>query len=343
MPPVLVEFDSRHDYAGTGTIRSRGEIRRVGQRRRNRLFRQGWIVVQSLSGRTGRKVLQDDRHRNTRSSELGRSLQGVRRRNDVILPVRRSSRDQPRLSGLPPDHATSAGPLTGLINELDAGALLRGSKTDPQRPRPRDPSTTDSVRRRPPKLSHLIEDVTCEDGLSLLPRVTARSKALRDDRRVPEEGVLHAGLLTVARVLRPLSPSNLLHLPDRVVARGRSWSPSSHCGRPGRWNDNRRATRTRSRIDAHRVGGRVRREAGDVALDRVDQDRGPSSRRQHARPSGRARRSRPTRRRPDGASSSHAYRGCHFARRPMHLRLQSRARYCRREDGCRCQSGRDAA
>ena len=54
----------------------------------------------------------------------------------------------------------------------------------------------------------------------------------------------HAGLLTVARVLRPLSPSNLLHLPDRVVARGRSWSPSSHCGRPGRWNDNRRATRT---------------------------------------------------------------------------------------------------
>ena len=34
-------------------------------------------------------------------------------------------------------------------------ALLRGSKTDPQRPLPTDPLTTDSVRRRPTKLSHL--------------------------------------------------------------------------------------------------------------------------------------------------------------------------------------------
>ena len=50
------------------------------------------------------------------------------------------------------------------------GALLRGSKTDPQRPLPTDPLTTDSVRRRPTTLSHLIEDVTCEDGLRLLPR-----------------------------------------------------------------------------------------------------------------------------------------------------------------------------
>ena len=57
-------------------------------------------------------------------------------------------------------------------------ALLRGSKTDPQRPLPTDPSPTDSVRRRPTKLSHLIEDVTSEDGLSLLPRATARSKTL---------------------------------------------------------------------------------------------------------------------------------------------------------------------
>ena len=52
-------------------------------------------------------------------------------------------------------------------------ALLRGSKTDPQRPLPTDPLTTDSVRRRPTTLSHLIEDVTCEDGLRLLPRPTS--------------------------------------------------------------------------------------------------------------------------------------------------------------------------
>ena len=153
-------------------------------------------------------------------------------------------------------------------------ALLRGSKTDPQRPLPTDPLTTDSVRRRPTKLSHLIEDVTCEDGLRLLPRPTARSKALSDDQLVPEEGVLHTGLLMVARVLLPLSPSSLLHLSDRAVARGRSWSPSRHGGCPGRWNDDRRATRTRSLVDATRVVGRVRREAGDVAFDLVDQIEG---------------------------------------------------------------------
>ena len=153
-------------------------------------------------------------------------------------------------------------------------ALLRGSKTDPQRPLPTDPLTTDSVRRRPTTLSHLIEDVTCEDGLRLLPRPTARSKALPDDQLVPEEGVLHTGLLMVARVLLPLSPSSLLHLSDRAVARGRSWSPSRHGGCPGRWNDDRRATRTRSLVDATRVVGRVRREAGDIAFDLVDQIEG---------------------------------------------------------------------
>ena len=116
-------------------------------------------------------------------------------------------------------------------------ALLRGSKTDPQRPLPTDPLTTDRVRRRPTTLSHLIEDVTCEDGLRLLPRPTARSKARPDDQLVPEEGVLHTGLLMVARVLLPLSQSSLLHLSDRAVARGRSWSPSRHGGCPGRWND----------------------------------------------------------------------------------------------------------
>ncbi len=153
-------------------------------------------------------------------------------------------------------------------------ALLRGSKIDPQRVLPTDPSTTDRVRRRPTKLSHLIENVTCEDGLSLLPRATARSKALPDDRFVPEEGVLHAGLLMVARVLLPLSPSNLLQNPDRAVARRRSWSPFRHGGRPGRWNDDRRATRTRSLVDATRVVGRVRCEAGDGAFDLFDQIEG---------------------------------------------------------------------
>ena len=186
--------------------------------------------------------------------------------------------------GLRDDHESSAHSILLQRNQRTGNqgpgpdtwqrALLRGSKTDPQRPLPTDPLTTDRVRRRPTTLSHLIEDVTCEDGLRLLPRPTARSKALPDDRLVPEEGVLHTGLLMVARVLLPLSPSSLLHLSDRAVARGRSWSPSRHGGCPGRWNDDRRATRTRSLGDATRVVGRVRREAGDVAFDLVDQIEG---------------------------------------------------------------------
>ena len=181
-----------------------------------------------------------------------------RRRYDLRHPAQPISRDL----------------VTAPLHVAREGALLRGSKTDPQRPLPTDPLTIDSIRRRPTKLSHLIEDVTCEDGLRLLPRPTARSKALPDDQLVPEEGVLHTGLLMVARVLLPLSPSSLLHLSDRAVARGRSWSPSRHGGCPGRWNDDRRATRTRSLVDATRVVGRVRREAGDVAFDLVDQIEG---------------------------------------------------------------------
>ena len=112
---------------------------------------------------------------------------------------------------------------TARLSRVLRAALLRGSKTDPQRPLPTDPLTTDRVRRRPTKLSHLIEDVTCEDGLRLLPRPTARSKALPDDQLVPEEGVLHTGLLMVARVLLPLSPSSLLHLWVSNSLSGRRW------------------------------------------------------------------------------------------------------------------------
>ena len=53
--------------------------------------------------------------------------------------------------------------------------------------------------------STVIEDVAREDDLSPPPCGTARSKAVSDDRRVPEERVLHASLPMVARRLLPAS------------------------------------------------------------------------------------------------------------------------------------------
>ena len=62
--------------------------------------------------------------------------------------------------------------------------------------------------------STVIEDVAREDDLSPPPCGTARSKAVSDDRRVPEERVLHASLPMVARRLLPASSPHLLDRHD---------------------------------------------------------------------------------------------------------------------------------
>ena len=104
-----------------------------------------------------------------------------------------------------------------------------------------------------------------------LPCWTARSKAIPDDRLVPEEGVLHAGLPMVARLLLPPSSSDLLHLLDRAIASARPRSPSRHPRRLGRWHHDGRATRTSSIVEGDRVVGRVPRDAGDAAVECVNQ------------------------------------------------------------------------
>ena len=110
-------------------------------------------------------------------------------------------------------------------------------------------------------MSHLIEDIACEDGLSPLPCRSARSKAIPDDRLVPEEGVLDPGLLMVARGLLPPSPSDRLHLLDRAITSARPRSASGHrCGL-GRRNHDGRATCTGRIVEGDRVVGRVRGDA----------------------------------------------------------------------------------
>ena len=92
----------------------------------------------------------------------------------------------------------------------------------PHRSRSTAPSPTDAVRHWPAQPSHLIQDVAREDDLSPPPCGTARSKAVSDDRRVPEERVLHAGLPMIARHLLPASPSYLLDRQDRVITGART-------------------------------------------------------------------------------------------------------------------------
>jgi len=123
-------------------------------------------------------------------------------------------------------------------------------------------------------LSHLIKDVACEDGLSPPPCWTACSKAMPDDRLVPEEGVLHAGLPMVAGFLLPPSPTDLLQLLDRAIASTRPRSLSRDPARLGRSHHDDRTTRTRGIVERDRVVGRVPRDAGDAAVDGFDQSDG---------------------------------------------------------------------
>ena len=109
-----------------------------------------------------------------------------------------------------------------------------------------------------PSPSHLIQDVARENDLSPPPCRTARSKAVSDDRRVPEERVLHAGLPMVARRLLPASPAYLLDRQDRVITGARPRAVSRHVGRTRRRNHDGRATRT---------GGLDQRDASRRAVD----------------------------------------------------------------------------
>ena len=88
----------------------------------------------------------------------------------------------------------------------------------PTRFKPSSPSPTDAVRDGSAKLGHPVQNVTREHGLTPLPRWTACPKTVADDRRVPEERMLHARVLMVPRRLRPPSPSERLHPPDRPIA-----------------------------------------------------------------------------------------------------------------------------
>jgi hypothetical protein len=110
-----------------------------------------------------------------------------------------------------------------------------------------------------------------EQRFGFLPLGSTGSKAIPDDRLVPEEGILDPGLLMIASGLLPLSPSDRLHLLDCAITRAGPGPASGYrCGLGRRNHDGRARCRGRI-VEGDRVVGRVRGDAGDGAVNRPDQ------------------------------------------------------------------------
>ena len=95
-----------------------------------------------------------------------------------------------------------------------------------------------------------------------------RTQPVANDRLVSEEGVLHLGLLVVARFLAPLATPDLLYSPDGTIAI--AGSPRSLCC-PSWRNDDFRIPRFCGVVDRDRVVGGVGCEAHDVILNRGEE------------------------------------------------------------------------
>ena len=147
----------------------------------------------------------------------------------------------------------------------------------------------------------------------------------------------------IARRLRPASPSSLLDRQDRAITSARPRAVSRHVGRTRRRNHDGGATRTGGFVKADRIVGGIRRHLSEGAVDRLDQ-RDASRRVVDARlRQGPGRRSHPTGRHRDAASSSLASPVLHASPRPIHPRPRARGPCCRQGDAGRHLRGRDAA
>ena len=164
-------------------------------------------------------------------------------------------------------HHVILSPLTGL---LPAHALVRESKLTRNDPNPTGPSPTDRERLWSAKLGHPIQHVARELRLDHLPTWTSGSQTIAENRFVPEERILHAGLTMVTCLLLPSAPAQLRDLPDRAIASARPRSASGQLGRLDGWNHDLRATLPRGTVEGERVIGRVRRDAGHIAVDGPD-------------------------------------------------------------------------
>ena len=126
---------------------------------------------------------------------------------------------------------------------------------------------------RPTELGHPVEDVTPDRDLSPLPLVVHCLQAASEHGLVSEEPVLHARLLSVARLLLPRSSPNLANpLKSRFTLR--PWTSPTPQSDEGDHNHDVLCTgRAGPIVDRPVVVGLVRRETPDGNFDRVEKIR----------------------------------------------------------------------
>ena len=134
-------------------------------------------------------------------------------------------------------------------------------------------SPIDRARLWSTKLGHSIEHVARKHRFDSLRCASPTSKSIAENRLVPEERVLDAGLSMIADLLLPSTAPNLADPSDRPIASARPRVASGQRGCLRRRHDDGRASGVGCLVEGERVVGSVRRDrprAAGNGLDQID-------------------------------------------------------------------------
>ena len=132
-------------------------------------------------------------------------------------------------------------------------------------------SPIDRARLWSTKPGHSIEHVARTHRFDSLRCASPTSKSIAENRRVPEERVLDAGLSMIADLLLPSTAPNLADPSDRPIASARPRVASGQRGCLRRRHDDGRASGVGCLVEGERVVGRVRRDRPRAAGNGLDQ------------------------------------------------------------------------
>ena len=134
-------------------------------------------------------------------------------------------------------------------------------------------SPIDRERLWSTKLGHSIEHVARKHRFDSLRCASPTSKSIAENRLVPEERVLDAGLSMIADLLLPSTAPNLADPSNRPIASARPRVASGQLGCLRRRHDDGRASGVGCLVEGERVVGSVRRDrprAAGNGLDQID-------------------------------------------------------------------------
>ena len=190
-------------------------------------------------------------------------------------------------------------------------------------------SPIDRERLWSTKLGHSIEHVARTHRFDSLRCASSTSKSIAENRLVPEERVLDAGLSMIADLLLPSLAPHLADPSDRPIASARPRVALGQRGCLRRRHDDGRASGVGCLVEGERVVGSIRRDrprAAGNGLDQIDARTRVIHRGIGQTPE---RRSLPRGRLPDEASSTPAARVVRVSPPPTHPRRPSTGQCCR--------------